>query len=311
MLKYVVILLDRQSAPFCHADCPHTDSELMPLDTLKRAIFWAMTENLMIQFVYPDRDLPAEYLDVIDTIDHVDIRSGAAPSRPAADILVFNSFAELSDIDGKAIVIRAPWAEVCVGADALRKAMARASHVSLVIKDVERMTDADREDYKALLAALTDEAEKLIAAGTPPQVNVLTDRLLLDKMNNCNAGWESVTIAPNGRFYVCPAFYYDDEADSVGSLETGLDIKNPQLYRLDHAPICRECDAYQCRRCVWLNRRTTLEVNTPGREQCMAAHLERNASRALLEKVRRHGVWLEGRDIPAIDYLDPFDKIPK
>lgn len=94
---------------------------------------------------------------------------------------------------------------------------------------------------------------------------------------------------------------------SIGSLEDGLDIKNPQLYKLDHAPICRKCDAYQCRRCVWINRKTTLEVNTPSREQCIIAHLERNASRKLLTSIRELGVFLPGKEIKEINYLDPFD----
>ena len=128
-------------------------------------------------------------------------------------------------------------------------------------------------------------------------------------MNNCNAGWKSITLAPNGKFYVCPAFYINDEKDSIGDLKEGLNIKNPQLYKLDHAPICRNCDAYQCKRCIWLNRRMTLEVNTPSHEQCVVAHLERNASRLLLEKIRKSGDFLPNKEIKEIDYLDPFDKL--
>ncbi|MCB6675385.1 hypothetical protein L0N23_03615 [Bacteroides intestinalis] len=94
---------------------------------------------------------------------------------------------------------------------------------------------------------------------------------------------------------------------SIGDLENGLDIRNSQLYRLSHAPLCRHCDAYQCKRCIWLNRKMTLEVNTPSHEQCVTAHLERNASRDLLQEIRKSGRFLQGREIMEIDYLDPFD----
>ena len=40
---------------------------------------------------------------------------------------------------------------------------------------------------------------------------------------------------------------------------------------------------------------------------CVAAHLERNASRSLLAAIRKHGTFLPGREIKEIDYLDPFD----
>ncbi len=140
--------------------------------------------------------------------------------------------------------------------------------------------------------------------------------MMLSKMNNCNAGFENITLAPDGKFYVCPAFYLaSDEEDyglgkskfSIGNLNEGLDIKNPQLYKLSHAPICRNCDAYQCKRCIWLNRKTTFEVNTPSHEQCVVSHLERNASRELLHNIRKHGEFLSNIDIKEIKYLDPFD----
>ena len=127
-------------------------------------------------------------------------------------------------------------------------------------------------------------------------------------MNNCGAGDTNITIAPNGKFYICPAFYLNDESDNVGSITEGLDIKNKQLYRLDHAPICRHCDSYQCKRCIWLNRKTTLEVNTPSHEQCVLSHIERNTSKKLLERIRLHGDFLPEINISTIDYLDPFEK---
>ena len=44
------------------------------LDDLKQGIKYAMMENLMIQFVYPDFELPKQYAEVINSIDHIDIR---------------------------------------------------------------------------------------------------------------------------------------------------------------------------------------------------------------------------------------------
>ena len=96
---------------------------------------------------------------------------------------------------------------------------------------------------------------------------------------------------------------------NIGNIYDGLDIKNPQLYKLAYAPICRNCDAYQCKRCILLNRKMTYEVNTPSHEQCVVAHLERNASRKLLNSIRKHGSFLtEQEGIKEIDYIDPFEK---
>ncbi len=155
---------------------------------------------------------------------------------------------------------------------------------------------------------LSEIVEKQYVNGNLVQLNLLTDRMMLSNMNNCGAGDTTLTVAPDGKFYVCPAFYHAKDGNSVGSLDTGLDIKNPQLYRLSHAPICRHCDAWHCKRCVWLNRKTTLEVNTPSHEQCVVAHMEREASRQLLNNIRKHDAFLSQSDeIPELTYTDPFE----
>lgn len=134
----------------------------------------------------------------------------------------------------------------------------------MVLTDIEEFAEEDFHSYANVLHALAIEVEKLYVAGKSIQLNLLTDRMMLDKMNNCGAGDTTITLAPDGKFYVCPAFYLTNEEDvigklngSVGDLSQDLEVKNPQLYKLDHAPLCRGCDAYQCKRCIWLNRKTT------------------------------------------------------
>ena len=180
-----------------------------------------------------------------------------------------------------------------------------------MITDIHKFSESDFDTYKNILEQLVEDVKDLYVDGQYVQLNLLTDRMLLDGMNNCNAGSESITLAPDGKFYVCPAFYLESDGYFVGDLSTGVDIKNQQLYRLDHAPICRKCDAYQCRRCVWLNRKTTLEVNTPSHEQCVVAHLERNASKQLLESLRSTETFSRCPEIPEINYLDPFETIKR
>lgn len=55
---------------------------------------------------------------------------------------------------------------------------------------------------------------------------------MLDRMNNCGAGDTTITLAPDGKFYICPAFYLENQEDalgdlkhSIGDLDNGLDIK--------------------------------------------------------------------------------------
>lgn len=306
MVKYAVILLDRTSTAFCHADNPYSETQLMPLDVLKEAIVWCMKENLRIQFVYPDYQLPQEYLDIINTIDHTDIKH-----IESSDVVVFNGTDEIREVNAPSIVIRISKDELFDGYNKIVPLLDSLRHISIVIIDMEKFTPEDFQRYQVVLSCISKSVKKLTLDNKMPQIGILTDRLALSNMNNCNAGDESITIAPNGKFYICPSFYYDDEKDSVGTLSEGLRIKNSHLYKLAYAPICRNCDAYHCRRCVWLNRTTTLEVNTPSHEQCVISHLERNAGRNLLEDIRKRGEFLPNTFIEEIDYLDPLDKVIK
>ena len=318
MLQYLVILLDDTSASYCHCNNPYKERRLISLDDLRAGIRYAMTENLMVQMVYPNYRLPDEYLEVIDSIDHHDIVPWRAMGNvfTSADVVVLDA-----DEVGKACAsdvsadgdVRAPYvlrigkADLFKSADAVAELARRVARLNVVITDLTTITDDELPQYSAVLDKLAETMKSEYLAGRTPQLNLLTDRLMLDKPNHCNAGVENITLAPNGRFYLCPAFYYSNPDDSIGSLIDGLDIKNQQLLRLDHAPLCRHCDAWQCRRCVWMNRKMTYEVNTPSHEQCVVAHAEREASRKLLASIRDRATFMPVTEIRELSYNDPFD----
>ena len=314
MIEYLIIQLDDTSTSYCHYENPMRKENLIGLDTLKSGILFAMKENLMIQFVFPDYELPSEYKDVIETIDHSKIVPSLCEDetlRDEADVIVYHDWTGLTFgkfEEGKSYVLRTTKADLFENYMFIKDVLSKVTRLNIVITDIESFKTEEFKCYQQILETLSGCLEKLYAAGKTPQLNILTDRMMLKEMNNCGAGESNITLAPNGKFYVCPAFYFYDESNNIGSLSEGLNIKNKQLYRLDHAPICRHCDAYQCKRCIWLNHKTTLEVNTPSREQCVLAHLERNASRNLLQDIQKYGTFLSEQEIKEIDYIDPFDK---
>lgn len=228
-----------------------------------------------------------------------------------ADVVVFDSLIAAKDYvfkENVAYLIRTDKVSLFNEYKIIEEILDKVTRLNVVITDIETFTEGDFVAYKSLLSNLAERVEQIYVSGKLPQLNLLTDRIMLEKMNNCGAGDTSVTLAPDGKFYVCPAFYLSADGYTIGDMVNGLEIKNSQLYRLDHAPLCRRCDAWQCKRCIWMNRKTTLEVNTPSHEQCVVAHLERNASRKLLIDIRKHGKFMSGsEDIKEIDYLDPFD----
>lgn len=325
MLQYLVILLDAATTSYCHYEAAGRTAAPIAAETLEAAIRFAMRENLNVQFVYPAHELPTYVDELVETVDHTKIKPARASRTDDADVIVVNGWAEWEACSLRTsvpYVLRTDKQDLFGHANEVTNRLKELTRLNLVLTDVETFTDADFRHYADALDTLADEIVNLCAAGRMPQVNVLTDRLFLDKMNNCGAGLTQLTLAPDGKFYLCPAFYGSaDSSDGMadkknwqansfdaGRLATGPQVKNAQLYRLDHAPLCRRCDAWQCRRCVWLNLRTTFEVNTPSHEQCVVAHTEREASRRLLEKLHQAGISLPGtKEIKKITYSDPFD----
>lgn len=312
MLKYLIIQTCDSATSFCHYDNVVSDDKLIDLDTLKQALLWSMKENLNVQFVLPDIRLPKEYEHAIDTIDSAKIASSKSVYTDDADIVVFNSWTDFKDYTlkkGVTYVIRTSFSDLQSNKRLLSEALPNVDRVNVVLTDAAIMTDVLNESYSEFLDTIAESVRKEYEAEHLVQLNILTDRLMLNGMNNCNAGWESITLAPNGNFYVCPAFYFDEEAEPVGSIAEGPKVKNQQLYQLDHAPICRNCDAWHCRRCVWLNKRLTLEVNTPSHEQCVTSHLERNASARLLATLKKNNVVSSEIILTEEPILDPIEKL--
>lgn len=306
MLTYLIILLDDTSVSYCHYRNDKDKKRLISLDDLKAGIVFAMKENLNIQFVYPDYELPEEYREVIDSVDHTNI--GPIGCNEDLDMIVIDSINIETD-NMKSYLWCCSLKELCQAKDEIAEVLPNVSRLNIVLTDIPTWKEEDFSVYDSILETFVEKIAEQYIKGVSVQLNLLTDRFMLGNMNNCNAGDTNITLAPDGGFYICPAFY---PTTNIGSVEEGLTIPNKQLYRLDHAPICRKCDAYQCRRCIWMNEMMTLDCNTPSHEQCVVSHLERNASRKLLSILETKGIELEDcYGIEEIDYLDPFNILNK
>ena len=316
-LQSLFVLMDSAAPSFCYYKTREMERKVMDDETLKKVAYYALTENLSLNLILGEGGLTDTQKEILKWNDYVVYRSGKA-KFPADDktINVFDFEADTWDESNdptEMLVLRVSKDHIAELPAWLEAHSLTADRITVFVKEMETMKEAEFEPYKAILDQLKAwlperEEEK------PFELSLLTDRLQLEKPNHCDAGVKHVTIGPDGNFYVCPGFYYREKNKDflIANIDTvltthELPIKNPQLYKLDHAPICENCDAWQCRRCVWLNKETTLEVNTPSRQQCVCAHLERNASRDLLEPL----FLTDMVQIPKIDYLDPFDELMK
>ena len=307
MLKYIIILLDDSSISFCHYDNSNKP-KLMSKEILRQGIFFAMKSNLRIQYVLPPYSLPQEYTELMGSMFHDTI--GAMEQKELADVVIINDFwtvnKDLLD-ESQRYVIRTTIADFLSNYNSLESLIRKGVSFNVVFTDVEQFTDDKIKSYRSTLSTIGTWVKEAILSGKNCNTNLITDRIALDAMNNCGAGDSSITLAPDGKFYPCPAFYYEkDSYAQMGDIESGLTIKSAKLYTLEGAPLCKRCDAFHCKRCVWLNKKLTCEINTPSRQQCVMAHIERNAGRELLMDFHKDNL-LKEKKIKKLNYLDPFD----
>ena len=303
MLKYLMVVLCDESISYCHYHSCNKGNGLMPVDVLQKGIIFAMKNDLRVHLIYPYKPLPTEYDSIIKSFKSTKIKPYTASEQ--IDIAVVNGVSEFEKVTfTKNVICRIDKNELFDKQDILCKCFNKSERTNLVMTDIETFKQDDFDRYKDFLQNIPQSVD--IAKH---KVNVLSDRLEITSMNNCNAGVNNITLAPNGKFYVCPGFYYSNDCESVGDINTGVDIKNKRLYKLEYAPICSHCDAFHCKRCVWLNQQTTLEVNTPSHEQCVVSHLERNATKEWLHQI--NDTKYNNIKIKELSYLDPFDEYKK
>lgn len=163
----------------------------------------------------------------------------------------------------------------------------------------------DLEAYKYNLNNICNEICSYFINNNAREINILTDRIFLNEMDNCFAGERNFCLAPDGNKYICPAFYYGNE-DAIVLDENGKCIGRESMVAFEKAFVCQKCDAYQCNRCVFENKRTTNEFNVPGEFQCKKAHIEREMSRMLLDKLKENERCMN-KKIDKLKYEEPYD----
>jgi CXXX repeat peptide maturase len=315
MYSYLIVLLSARATSFCYYENRLPDDAgngLMPIDTLKQVVDYAGKNRLALNFIYPDHTLPKEYGQIIEPANHIKIVPFSLRNHYPEAVYVIDDFnrREIEQIKKNAIlnlILRLKKADLPLLSENLRSLYYRFNRLNLILLDIPAYTQADFDEYSRQLEMVEKVVTDFYHQGQSMEISFISDRMLLMGMNNCDAGIKHLTIAPDGRFYICPAFYYHDRENSLGDIKEGIRGKNNHLLKLEYAPICSKCDAYHCKRCIYLNKTTTLEVNTPSHQQCVISHLERNTSKKVLDALHGSGKLQHAPPIAELNYLDPFE----
>jgi CXXX repeat peptide maturase len=315
MINYLILLTSKNSKSFCYYNTPdnrNSKKDIIDFNLFKESILFAIKNKCGLNLLYGDEPLPAKYENELKQIEHIKImplklkkyyKKGVYIIEDS-DLELAKNIKKNNDLN---LILRLKKENLGNLSEIFNLLLWRFKRFNLIFTDLYSFTDNDFKIYRKQLKIIRGIVYKLYRNGDHIELNFLTDRLFLKNMNNCDAGLKHLTIAPNGKFYLCPGFYLDSKENSIGDLISGYLIKNENLLHLKNALICSNCDAWHCKRCYYLNKKLTLEINTPSVEQCIVSHIERNETRLISEQLKRKSKSYKNLiQIPEIDYLDPF-----
>lgn len=311
-MKSLIVITESAAPSFCYYPSKPGASIRMQRDVFEQVVSYAEQEDLALHIVCGNGGLPEGFRDALTRIERsiCYVQPGAGDTRPD-DIPVLNA----DDPDGvdslpegayDVAILRIPPDSLALLPELWRRLSSRVYRIVPVLLGIETYDVPKLDEYEGVLGELRESLKEAYLTGAELELSTLSDRMILTEERHCNAGLEHLTVAPSGALYLCPGFAVDG-ADPVGTIGAGPVIPNQRLLTVRNAPLCSICDAFHCRRCVYLNHRITLEVNTPPWQLCRVSHLERDGSRRLLLDLHASGRFTELAPIPKLRYLDPLE----
>lgn len=313
--NYAIIMLDSSAPSFCYYE-PSESRDEMSLENLKNAVSYCATHSVFATVVYPEYELESPKQELLNQFMHVRIlplsRSGELVE---GDMLVvdYNRHGEpldrIPENNHLNLILRLKMSQIRDVEIVYTNYRNRFRRLTIILTDIRQADEDALNRYRLDLIKVKNYLYRGWNFDGEFQLNIVTDRMVLRKMNNCNAGITHFTIAPNGKFYICPGFYIDNPGQPIGSFSEDISIPNAHLLHARNAPICSVCDCFHCKRCIYVNQQTTLEIHTPSHQQCVVAHHERNTTGILLHSLQQRGLFDDIEPIPPLFYLDPFEII--
>jgi uncharacterized protein len=305
-VKFLKIILDDSIEAHCNYSVKKSNNNKMDENTLNNVIKFAK-DNKLIPIIVGDTipDIAKGYLSIASSKSNF-IKDNT--------LVIYDSKVDNIDNPSGNSILNIKKEDIYKLYDLVKELSIYNDRININIVDIEGWNNSTLSEYKIQLEKLVELVVENYKNDNELEISCITDRLNLEEMCNCDAGVESYTVAPNGKFYLCPAFYYDDEENYIKDIEYELSMKKLNLLTLSSAPLCTECDAYHCKRCIFLNKKLTCEYNIPSELQCNISYVEREVTRQLQERLVEERL-IDYKKIPqplmTLSYNDPIKKIIK
>lgn len=300
-LKYVNFITSDNITPHCGYQATEKGYDEMPGDVLEKGIRFCKENNLVPMFLGKCNH------NLCEDKDHFFELLSANEQHPQNNFIsifdnCIDSAGEGSDVT-ILLVDKEHIGDIFSFCAGLSKYKVRTN---LFIQDLQNWGEDDIAEYDAQIVLLRELIEGCINEGRNYHINILSDFVYLQKPRDCGAGTTSVALAPNGKFYICPAFYFESEDNYIGNLTEGIKSIDKKFRLRSLSPICSYCDISNCSRCLYLNKKLTNELHIPPKVLCRINSIHRREA----EKLKG---FMAGKGLLPLDNKDrtedPFDRI--
>lgn len=314
--KCLFVLLDDSTPSMCYYKKKSADINIMSLEIFRKAISFSESNSLNLNIIGNMDLLSKEYRDCLHEMPFVNLKGFKLGEYYTEKDLVIlekdmtEDFSYTCDNRITHLIAHFSIDKLDGMYPFIENNYKVFKRLSIIFDGIEEADEVELNNLRLFFNKNYKLLKWLLLERKDAEIGFAFDRIVLKEMHNCEAGIAHLTLAPNGQFYICPGFYYDSDLP-VGTIDSGISIPNKQLLEYKNAPICNKCDCFQCKRCVYLNKHMTLEINIPSHNQCVISHHERNLSGMLLCDLQKEGYLLDMPSISPLFYLDPIDLIMK
>lgn len=280
-----------------------------------------MSESIFkkgLEFCYENDYVPIFLGNINDTIDeYLKCNVGFIFDRPnknnrgkANDIDIFNSFEDINltyENNSNIAILNITCEMLSTLYDKVTLLANKYRRININITDKQKIIDSEKLIYKNELEKIMNFIIREIKDNNKfIEINVLTDILFNDVLVDCKAGKNSLALAPDGKIYPCPAFYFSNQKE-IATLNDPLE-KIVLKECGDKLPLCGKCDALHCKVCRHMNINMTGELNYPPKVQCETTYIEREISVKLSDIFSKDNLRNIKHYIKPVEYLDPQNK---
>ena len=307
--KYLYIIKNAKNTSICNYSCENGVDKNIDSDVLNKARTFCEAHNYIPVYVgfservgygyyqshYSDLRYKDEFtIDIIYANDMVDIHR---ETNISSNVIFKTNVSDISMLSE----------HICQLLEHPIK------NISINIQDYNKWTKETLVIYKKELEKIAQLIINCWSQNRFVHIDRLTHSLLLKQSGQCMAGRNTYTMFPNGKIYLCPAFYYlkDNEDFCVGNIDSGIENKYKKNLENAKFGVCNTCKALHCQRCIFNNKISTGELSVSAEIQCVISHLELKTTDSIIDRVRELNI-----DVPKniklipnnLNYFDPLSE---